>query len=225
MSLKNERNDESNSQLFFRWPNLLPNAVSKSIPHRKDRTQTSPSNLRIISLKNEPMKPTFCNLCVITESQIPNNSHQLIGLQSRTSRSPVDIFRAQLHSVDGLCSYLFSAGGVCDSPLRQADCGPVSSLGHLYTLPSCRTPTGPRGHTVKHFLILCQESWQIKFFLLTQAQELHSIYWSRSKNAQRGSAGTKAAWWNEQIPVVCVVESPRKTPSYTKPERLFFFPY
>lgn len=39
--------------------------------------------------------------------------------------------------------------------------------GHLYTLPSNHTPTGPRGHTVKHFLTLCQDSWQIKFFLLT----------------------------------------------------------
>ena len=59
---------------------------------------------------------------------------------------------------------LVSAGSACDSLLRQAHCDPVLLPGHLYTLPLCHAPTGPQGHTVKHFLKQSQDSWQINYF-------------------------------------------------------------
>lgn len=125
----------------------------------------------------------------------------------------------QLHS---LWSYLLSAGGVCDSLLRQADCGPVLLPAHLYTLPSYHTPTGPRGHTVKHFLTQCQDSWQIKLFLLTGTRITSNLL-ILLQECTPGFSRNKSSvvkWTNSCC--LCVGIS-KQTPSYTKVDRLFLF--
>lgn len=178
--------------------------------------------------RNQPSKPTTCNLCVITKCKLllrslkPCNSQKHTSSYSTVSHSPVDVFKVQLQPVDGLWSYLFSAGGVCVSLLRQADCGPVLLLGHLYTLPSYHTPTGPRGHAVKHFLRRRQDSWQIKFFLLTGTRITLNLL-NRLQECTPGFSRNKRSvmkWTNSCC--LCFGIS-KQTPNYTKVERLFLF--
>lgn len=102
--------------------------------------------------------------------------------------------------MDDLSSYL-SLLDVRVTVPRQLDCGPLFVTGHLYALPSYHPPLGPMGHTVKHFLIQCQDSWQITFFLLTGTRNYALIYWSRSKNAHRGVQREQSTMWNS----CCVV--------------------
>lgn len=108
-------------------------------------------------------------------------------------------------STDDLLSYLFSAGGVCDSLLRHADCGPVPLAGYLYTHPSYHTPAERRGHAVKNFLTHSQDSWQT-YFSCWKVQELHCdlLIWLQAcvpVGEEGRVSGSKAAC---QSPVVCV---------------------
>lgn len=111
---------------------------------------------------------------------------------------------------------------VCDSLFMQADCSAVLLPGHLYILPPCHTPTEPWGHRVKYFLTQCQDSWQIKFFLLTGTRITVNLL-IPLQECTTGFSGNKSSMvrWTSSF-CLCFWIS-KQTPSYTKAERIFLF--
>lgn len=94
-----------------------------------------------------------------------------------------------------LWSYLFSPE-VYVTVFSDSQTVILSRCLHIY-LPSPQRSTGPRGHTVKHFLTQSQDSWQIPFFLLTR-KRITSNLLIQLQECTPGFSRNKAVWWNQQ---------------------------